>query len=121
MCEWGTEIELRVPISARKSYTGKFRWDTKKIDSCLADIVQVLNDAGIYTAECCCGHGNCDGYLALHDGRVFLIPQDGILYWQRPDDRLSTVELENSKLKLQLAKLKEANNKPQLPTETSNK
>ncbi len=37
------------------------------------------------------------------------------------DERLAALELENSKLKLQLAKLKEANNKPQLPTETSNK
>ena len=116
MCEWGNDVELRVPISAKKSYTGKFRWDNKAIDSCLADIVQALNGAGIYTEECCCGHGKSDGYLALHDGRVFLIPKDGILYWQRPDDRVSTVELENSNLKLQLTKLKEKK-KSQLPDE----
>lgn len=93
MCEWGNEVELRVPISARRSYTGKFRWDTKGIDSCLADIVRVLNDAGIYTDECCCGHGKSDGYLALHDGRVFLIPENGLLYWQRPSEEAEKPQL----------------------------
>ena len=69
MCEWGTNVNLIVPIPAHLSYTGKFRWDEKAVDSCIADIVQALNDAGIYTANCCCGHGECDGVITLHDGR----------------------------------------------------
>lgn len=77
MCEWGTDIVLRVPIHADDSHTGEFRWDDKGVDSCIADIVQVLNDAGIYTRGCCCGHGKEDGYIALHDGRELKIRQLG--------------------------------------------
>lgn len=73
MCEWGTDVILRVPIPAELSHTGKFRWDYKDIDSCIAPIVQALNDAGIYTAQSCCGHGKGDGEILLHDGRIIVI------------------------------------------------
>lgn len=73
MCEHGNEIFLIVPIPANLSHTGKFRWETKAIDSCIATIVDALNKAGIYTAGCCCGHGRIDGNIILHDGRVLII------------------------------------------------
>lgn len=73
MCKWGTDTILRVPIHADDSYTGEFRWDNKPVDSCIADIVQALNDAGIYTRGCCCGHGKEDGFIGLHDGRLLTI------------------------------------------------
>jgi len=73
MCEWGNDVILLVPIPANLSYTGKFRWDYKGIDSCIAPIVKALNDAGIYTASCCCGHGKADGIILLHDGRTIII------------------------------------------------
>ncbi len=50
-------VNLLVPIPANLSHTGVFRWDTKPVDSCIADTVQRLNRAGIYTSGCCCGHG----------------------------------------------------------------
>lgn len=78
MCEWGNTVNLKVPIPANLSHTGEFRWDIKSIDSCLADIIQALNDVGIYTAGCCCGHGKDDGYLVLHDLRTFIIPVSGL-------------------------------------------
>lgn len=73
MCKWGTEVVLRVPMPAELSYTGKFRWDEKGIDACIASLVQCLNDAGIYTANSCCGHGKAPGWIVLHDGRQLLI------------------------------------------------
>lgn len=73
MCEYGDTVDLLVPIPANCSYTGKFRWDTKPIDRCLAPYVKALNDAGLYTAGGCCGHGKGGANISLHDGTVFHI------------------------------------------------
>lgn len=73
MCQWGNDVVLSVPIPANLSHTGEFRWDEKGIDACIAPIVKALNDAGIYTASCCCGHGKEDGVIHLQDGRVLII------------------------------------------------
>lgn len=73
MCQRGDEVLLKVPIPAHLSHTGCFRWDTKAIDSCIAPIVRALNDAGIYTANSCCGHGDGPGSIILHDGRELII------------------------------------------------
>lgn len=94
MCKWNDTVNLRVKISARKSYTGQGRWDTKPIDRCLAPIVQALNDAGIYTEECCCGHGRGDGYLGLIDGRMFIIPLNGQQDW---DEYRETIGMRHEK------------------------
>ncbi len=69
MCKWGDITELRVPVPARLSYDGRARWATKAVDSCIADIVDALNAAGIFTANSCCGHGREEGSIVLHDGR----------------------------------------------------
>jgi hypothetical protein len=73
MCKWGTDELLLVPIPAELSHNGEFHWAEKGIDACIAPIVQALNDAGIYTANCCCGHGKAPGWISLHDGRTVLI------------------------------------------------
>lgn len=75
MCEWGTQVEMEVPIPAYLSHTGEFRWDRKGIDSCIAPIIAALNTAGIYTANCCCGHGKAPGTIFLHDGRTLVVNQ----------------------------------------------
>lgn len=69
MCKWGNTVIMCVPIHADDSHTGAFRWADKAIDSCIADVVQALNDAGIYTRSSCCGHGRSIGGITLHDGR----------------------------------------------------
>ena len=74
MCKHGDEVLLSVPIPAHLSHTGELRWDIKGVDACIAPIVKALNDAGIYTASCCCGHGKSDGIILLHDGRALVIP-----------------------------------------------
>lgn len=73
MCDWGTQVLLLVPMPAELSHTGQFRWAIKGVDACIADLVQALNSAGIYTANSCCGHGKAPGVIFLHDGRVLMI------------------------------------------------
>jgi hypothetical protein len=73
MCEWGNTVPLAVPIPAGLSHTGEARWAVKPVDSCIAPIVRALNDAGIYTAACCCGHGERDGEIVLQDGRTLVV------------------------------------------------
>jgi len=65
----GTKM-LTVKISADMSHTGKERLEQKPVDACIADIVNALNLAGIFTDGCCCGHGVGTGSIVLTDGRV---------------------------------------------------
>lgn len=73
MCRLGNIILLSVPILAELSYTGKARWDVKSIDSCIAPIVEALNNGGIFTFNSRCGHGKEDGRIDLQDGRILII------------------------------------------------
>ncbi len=77
MCAHGDEVVLLVPMPAYLSYTGTFRWDYKGVDTCIAPIVQALNNAGVYTANSCCGHGHGHGTIHLHDGRILHITNEG--------------------------------------------
>jgi len=49
------------------------------VDECLVDTIVSLNEAGLPTIGCCCGHGKENGYIWLKDGRVFIVltPQEG--------------------------------------------
>ena len=73
MCDWGETIPLWVLIPAELSYTHQDKWAQKPVDKCLASIVRALNNAGIYTSSCCCGHGKIDGSILLQDGREIII------------------------------------------------
>ncbi|MCK5601619.1 hypothetical protein KAR91_07120 [Candidatus Pacearchaeota archaeon] len=46
------------------------------IDSCIAPIVQALNNAGIATVASCCGHNKRPGNIVLKDGRELIIVPD---------------------------------------------
>jgi len=52
MCKWGTDKDVFLmkvkPFSGRREI---------KVDACIAPLVQMLNDYGIETVACCCGHG----------------------------------------------------------------
>ena len=76
MCQWGTTEVLEVTIPAHLSYTGEARQKMVDIDSCIAPIIEALNDGGITTIACCCGHGKRPGSIALADGREFIIAPD---------------------------------------------
>lgn len=51
MCKWGTDKDVFLmkvkPFSGRREI---------KVDACIAPLVQMLNDYGIETIACCCGH-----------------------------------------------------------------
>lgn len=76
MCKYDDVVMLYVPIPAYLSYTGAFRWDYKGIDRCIAPIIEALNAGGVYTANSCCGHGEEDGTIHLHDGRILVVKGD---------------------------------------------
>lgn len=59
-------------MPAELSYTGKLRWKLTEVDACIAPIIQALNNAGIYTANSCCGHGKNNGSIILHDGSLIV-------------------------------------------------
>ena len=63
MCKWGQTVLVKL----------KEVHKNVDVDSCIAPIVQALNDAGIQTAASCCGHGKFDGSIILEDGRELVI------------------------------------------------
>jgi len=52
MCKWGTDVEVK--LCRPRKHSGL---TTAKVDACIAPLVQMLNDYGIQTEGCCCGHG----------------------------------------------------------------
>lgn len=75
MCVHGDTIDIRVPVPARCSHTGEFRWAVKPVDRCLARLVVALNAAGALTSGACCGHGKGPGSILLHDRTEIHVPQ----------------------------------------------
>ena len=46
-----------------------------KVDACLQKLVQVLNDYGIETIACCCGHGKTHtSGIRIHPRHIELLP-----------------------------------------------
>lgn len=76
MCKWGTWKKLKLKIPADLSCTGKEKWKICKIDSCIADIVEALQKAGIDMRASCCGHRKDSGNIHLQDGRVLVIVKE---------------------------------------------
>lgn len=79
MCKWGNHKEVRVKIPADLSCDGRAKWKDAKIDSCIAPLVQALQDGGIDMRGSCCGHGNGIGDIHLQDGRILLIVDEEFL------------------------------------------
>lgn len=63
MCKRGDMIEMRLPV------VGGIRQGIAKIDRCIAPIIKALNDGGVTTIGCCCGHREQTGYIHLTGGR----------------------------------------------------
>lgn len=68
MCEWGDTSYVLVPVDPRLAHDGKFKWESRKIDSCIADLVHLLNLRGFLTANSCCGHGRGPVTIVFHGG-----------------------------------------------------
>jgi len=52
MCKWGTNRMVR--LCQPKEVSGRTE---VPVDACIAPLVQMLNDFGVHTTGCCCGHG----------------------------------------------------------------
>jgi len=76
MCEYGNTKMCRVLTVADDSHTGKMRWDWKPVDSCIAEVVDMLNKYGILTRSCCCGHGVAKSSVILHSGQTLTFPNN---------------------------------------------
>jgi hypothetical protein len=63
MCKRGDTIEMRLPV------VGEIRYGVAEIDKCIAPIIKALNDGGVITRGCCCGHGEVMGYIHLDSGK----------------------------------------------------
>ena len=63
MCKRGNTVKMELPI------VGDFRQGIADIDKCLAPIIKALNDGGVLTTGCCCGHGEIMGYILLANGK----------------------------------------------------
>jgi hypothetical protein len=37
------------------------------VDACIAPLVQAMNDRGVHTLGCCCGHGEVVGSIVFQD------------------------------------------------------
>ena len=55
MCKWGKD--KNVTLMKPKPFSGR---RTIKVDACITPLVQMLNNYGIETIACCCGHGKTD-------------------------------------------------------------
>lgn len=85
MCKWGTHEKVKLMEINLQGYTLErhkkrakklgLEDDEEFIDSCIASLVQVLNDGGIKTTSSCCGHGKTFGEIWLQE-RVLLIIND---------------------------------------------
>jgi hypothetical protein len=69
MCKQGTHSTIKV-------ISNNIVVRLKTIDACIAPIVQTLNEVGIETVACCCGHGKFPGVISLKDGREILIARN---------------------------------------------
>ncbi len=63
------EGNLRVELAPREGALHTFC----HVDACIQPLVQAINNAGIRTVNCCCGHGHRHGSVILEDGREILI------------------------------------------------
>ena len=63
MCKWGTTKKVHV-IRRNNSHV-KDGWHEKHVDSCLANLIQEMNNHGILTLGCCCGHSKTKGSLII--------------------------------------------------------
>ena len=76
MCK-GKTVLLRVKIPADLSCDGRQRWKRVPIDSCIASLVEALQEGGVDMRGSCCGHGQRNGHIDLEDGRGLLILSPG--------------------------------------------
>lgn len=82
MCEWGKTKRisvLRRPPLSPFSDDGRY---PVEVDFCIADYVQTMNDRGIVTVSCCCGHGKTPPSVLVDMASIFDLARFGYKYTQ---------------------------------------
>jgi len=89
MCKWGTDKLIHV--IRRNNPDVPDGWHPVYVDACIADYVHRMNDQGIITTACCCGHGKGPGAVLVVVESVPLLNELG--YEHHPyDNRDDVVE-----------------------------
>lgn len=82
MCSWGNDKIVRV--IRRNNPDVSDGWHLVAVDACLAELVQAMNNAGIITLGCCCGHGKFPPSIIVSIESVALMTEHGYSYGPRP-------------------------------------
>lgn len=78
MCKWGTYAPVNVIHRNNDDY--KDGWHQIYVDSCIAPLIQQMNNQGIITVGCCCGHGKDVGWVQIDSISEPLLAQHGYRY-----------------------------------------
>jgi len=62
MCKYGSDSPVK--LNDRSFWGGK---KTVRVDSCIAPVIQAIQDAGLRTSSCCCGHGRGASLIVWED------------------------------------------------------
>jgi hypothetical protein len=85
MCKWGTSSIVWIATDSMPGWRKKNgleqredgRWPIP-VDACIAEYVQKMNDLGIATVGCCCGHGKTPwASILVHPDSESLLVQHG--------------------------------------------
>jgi len=78
LCKFGTDRLVR--LCKAKEISGR---EAVPVDECIAPLVQMLNDYGIETIACCCGHGQASvSSIRIHPKNIKLSPLgESLVIW----------------------------------------
>lgn len=74
MCKHGTLKEVLITPKPFKV----------KIDKCVADEIVWLNSQGVYTANCCCGHGDENPQVLIYTNHGSISRAEELGYYPKP-------------------------------------
>lgn len=89
MCDWGTDTIIHV--IRRNNPNVPDGWHPMAVDACIAAYVQTMNNQGVITVGCCCGHGRGQPIVLVDAESVLLLKHLGYEY-RAFEDRTDVVE-----------------------------
>jgi hypothetical protein len=78
MCKWGTDRFIYV--IRRNNDVILDGWHRIAVDACIAEYVQEMNNRGVITVGCCCGHGKEEGVVLVAEECISLLDRLGYEY-----------------------------------------
>lgn len=90
MCQWGADKFIHVIRHSHPDYPDG--WHEMAVDACIADYVQTMNNQGIITTACCCGHFKTPASILVATESVPLLENLGYEYHTFEPGRDDVVE-----------------------------